>query len=214
MAISSRPPRKPSAWPRTISRRHDAVKLNSALRNTAPSAKPKIEQRRSRRLAVDQHQRDEQRRRQHGGDQERPVETRRARRDGGLQQWRAHRVIVRCDAQLYEPVPASSSAYEPKPSVFFRSSRRVRALATGRLRIGGPFDHRAVVEPHVGPAQHHRQHEPVGRRPVPGVAIGHDRAGGQPAGDLRRADPSDGAGWSPDRRSVALSRLIAPGMCP
>ena len=40
MAMSSRPPRNPSAWPRTISRRHDAVKLNSVLRNAAPSAKP------------------------------------------------------------------------------------------------------------------------------------------------------------------------------
>ena len=40
IAISSKPPRKPSACPFTISRRHDAVKLNSALRKTAPSAKP------------------------------------------------------------------------------------------------------------------------------------------------------------------------------
>ena len=62
MAISRSPPRNPSAWPRAISRRQDAVKLNSALRNTAPSAKPKTRQRGGRRLAVEQDQRDE-----HGG---------------------------------------------------------------------------------------------------------------------------------------------------
>ena len=40
MAMSRSPARKPSAWPRTISRRHEAVKLNSVLRNAMPSAKP------------------------------------------------------------------------------------------------------------------------------------------------------------------------------
>ena len=42
-------------------------------------------------------------------------------------------------------------------------------------RRGGlaPLDHRAGVELHVGLAQHFRQHEPVGGRPVAGVAEGH-----------------------------------------
>ncbi len=62
MAMSRRAPSKPSASPRTIRRRHDAVKLNSDLRNTAPSAKPSTRQGRGRRLAVDQHKRDRARR--------------------------------------------------------------------------------------------------------------------------------------------------------
>ena len=81
MAMSRRPPRNPSAWPRTIRRRHEAVKLNSVLRNAAPSAKPNDQKRRGRRLAVDKNERDEHGERQHRSDQERPVETRRARRD-------------------------------------------------------------------------------------------------------------------------------------
>ena len=39
-AISKSPPSKPSGWPLTMKRRHDAVKLNSVFRNATPSAKP------------------------------------------------------------------------------------------------------------------------------------------------------------------------------
>ena len=45
------------------------------------------------------------------------------------------------------------------------------------MRIGGPFHHRAVIEPDVLAAEQFVQHEPVGRRPVAGVAIAHRRAG-------------------------------------
>ena len=46
--------------------------------------------------------------------------------------------------------------------------KRVRA-------ISGPFNHGAVIELHILMAEHLRQDEPVGRRPVTGVAIADNR---------------------------------------
>ena len=75
------------------------------------------EQRRRGGLPVERNQRDQHRGAEHGGDQERPVEPRQC--GGRCQRRGAHRKI--------------RSAYDPKPSVFFRSSHLVRAEASGRL---------------------------------------------------------------------------------
>ena len=90
--------------------------------------KAEHQQRRGRRLAVDQDERDQHRERQHRGDQERPVETRQraARRVGCA-------AIIEFVATVLDEFPSrSQSAYEPRPSAFFRSSSRVREPATGR----------------------------------------------------------------------------------
>ena len=84
MAISSKPPRKPSAWPRTISRRHDAVKLNSALRNTTPSAKPSTISAAAAGWPSIRTSAISTRGGQHRRDQERPVETRQRAPQHGL----------------------------------------------------------------------------------------------------------------------------------
>src|SRR5215475_5771162 len=39
--------------------------------------------------------------------------------------------------------------------------------------VAGPIDHRACVEPCFLPVEQLVQHEPVGRRPVPCIAVAH-----------------------------------------
>src|SRR5665811_2029390 len=53
----------------------------------------------------------------------------------------------------------------------------------GAAGIAGPFHHRAGIEPGVVAAEQFVQHEPVGRGPVAGVAIGDRRPRRQFAGD-------------------------------
>src|SRR4029077_12079362 len=49
-------------------------------------------------------------------------------------------------------------------------------------RIGGPVDHGAVIEPHVLAAEQLGEHEPVGRGPMPRVAVGQRGTCGQRRG--------------------------------
>ena len=65
-----------------MKRRHDAVKLNSALRNAAPSAKPSTISAAEAGWPSSQHQRDQHGRASTRGDQERPVEPRQLPRRG------------------------------------------------------------------------------------------------------------------------------------
>ena len=139
-AISSSAPSSPPASPRTRKRRHAAVKLNSALRNATPSAKP----------SSDQRGRTPAGRRAATSATSTAAASTAAIRNGQSSRGNAPRRGLRCQrcSWLYSSA-ACRAAHEPKPSAFFRSSHLVRAEATGRLRIGGPVDHRAVIEPHV-----------------------------------------------------------------
>src|SRR5215204_4997349 len=181
MAISSNPPRKPSAWPRTIRRRHEAVKLNSALRNTAPSAKPNTSRAAAagwpstRTSAISTASA--------SAEASRNGQSRRGTRAATADSV-AETLMVFPDerAAVYEPklIPELRPQAELLLEIVEAGARRCDRTA----QIGGPFDHRAGEQAHVGPAKHGRQHEPVRRRPMPSVAVGHDRAGRQ-----RRRDP-------------------------
>src|SRR5262245_1430971 len=50
-------------------------------------------------------------------------------------------------------------------------------------RVAGPIDHRACIEPRFLPVQQLVQHEPVGRRPMPRVAVAHGGPRGHNIGD-------------------------------
>ena len=73
------------------------------------------------RLPVERDQRDQHGGAEHGGDQERPVEPRQA----GGRSFKRRGSSCGCRQ--------ANGDYEPKPSVFFRSSHLVRAEASGRL---------------------------------------------------------------------------------
>ncbi len=125
MAISRRPPRKPSAWPRTISRRQDAVKLNSALRNTAPSAKPNISSAAAAGWPSTS-----------TSATSTAVASTEATRNGQSRRGaRAATADEVASVLIMIPDEVRPRRYEPNPSFFFRSSKRVRALATGRCGL-------------------------------------------------------------------------------
>src|SRR5436190_19139126 len=193
IAISSRPPRKPSAWPRTIKRRHDAVKLNSALRNTAPSAKPRMSSAAAAgcpsittSATSTASARDDATR----NGQSRPG--RRAAAADGVAA-----TLMRFPSRVVRGLGA-----EPQCLLQIVEARaRARDRTT---RIGAPLDHRAWIEPYVGPAQHSREHKPVGRRPVSGVAIGHNRTGRQLG-----CDPGELVLWTePIGRRIVEGRAV------
>src|SRR5664280_2469210 len=78
----------------------------------------------------------------------------------------------------------------------------------GAAGVAGPLHHRAGIEPGLLVAEQFVQHEPVGRRPVAGVAIGDRRACRQFAGDGRefrfRLQPV--CRWIVELRAVDIER--------
>src|SRR3569833_502570 len=59
-----------------------------------------------------------------------------------------------------------------------------RARAGDRtMRVRRPFDHRAVIEANIRVTKHGGKHEPIGRCPMSGVAVGHNRTGRQSCSD-------------------------------
>src|SRR5262245_9761773 len=165
-AMRSSVPKSPPASPRTRNRRHAAVKLNSAVRNAAPSAKPprisaadaacQSSVTRATRIAVA------------AMAALRYGQSCRAAAAGtagaavltdviAVQLIRAARTGKRSGAaakHLLEVVP-------------FGAGGGQRAA-----RIGAPLGHRAGIDPHVLAAQDFGQDEPVGGCPMAGVAIG------------------------------------------
>src|SRR5262245_55717249 len=170
-AISRKVPTNPPASPRVRKRRHAAVKLNSAVKKAMPSAKPS------------------------------PIRP----ADAG---WRSSRTSAVSNAAATTAADTNSQsgwraivAAEADPSAALARAIRLRSEAErflqvvplGALRldgpagIGGPFHHRAGVELHAFAPQHLGQDEPVGRRPMAGVAVARDRARrqlGECAGEL------------------------------
>ena len=174
MAISSKPPSKPSACPRTMQPPPRRGEAEFGLEEHDAQRKAEHDQRGGGGLAVDQDQRNQHRGGQHRRDQERPVEARQRRRSAGFGGSEAHGFV-----SLRGPAAGSGAEAERLLHIVPAGARRGDRAA----RVGGPLDHRAVVEAHVGPTEHHRQHEPVGRRPMAGVAVADDRTGRKLAGD-------------------------------
>src|SRR5262249_22506312 len=125
-AISSSAPMRPPASPLTRKRRHAAVNENSVLRNATPSAKPRMIS------AAD------------AGCPSGPtsatstaVPSSAAIRNGQSSRGNS------ADGESVVVVIAVPENYDPKPSVFFRSSHLVRAEASGRLES----DVQSTIEP-------------------------------------------------------------------
>src|SRR5438034_3429838 len=167
-AISSRAASNPPASPFTRKRRHAAVNENSVLRKAAPSAKPPTINAAeagcpsSTTSAIGT-----------------AVASTAAIRNGQSSRDTAggENVVVLMNI--------SSDAAPEGADLRAEAKRLLQVIPLGPVgrkrtaRVRGPIDHRAVIELHVGAAEQFRQHEPVGRGPMAGVAIGHRRTARQ-----------------------------------
>src|ERR1043166_1965185 len=183
-AISSSAASIPPASPRTRNRRHAAVNENSALRKAAPRPKPRTSS---------------------AADAGCPssatsatstaVASTAAMRNGQSSRGGAATAGVSRAAILMRGVVWLRPEAELLLQVIPLGARRGKRAAG----VGGPVDHRAVIELHVLAAENLGEDEPVRRRPVPGVAIGH-----------RRADRHSGGGERGER-GLRL-QAIGPGI--
>ena len=121
-----------------------AVKLNSALRNTAPSAKPRTSSAAAAGWPSSSDQRDQHRRA--------PA----PRRSGTASRAAAARGARQCRVSAadvdHRRCPGTVETHRSRPEAErLLQIVPVACAPTGKraVRIGGPFDHRAVVEPHI-----------------------------------------------------------------
>src|SRR5215467_851052 len=163
IAITIKPPSRPPASPRVRNRRQAAVKLNSALRKATPSPKP------PRISAADA-----------GCWSSNTSATRMAV---------APRASPRNRRSIRTAAPGSDAAklavdMETPERRSGSEAKRLFQIVPLRARgfnraagIAGPLDHGAGIEPGLFPAEQFVHDEPVGRRPVAGVAVIHHRPG-------------------------------------
>src|ERR1043165_701528 len=161
-AVSSSAPSMPPASPLTRKRRHAAVNENSVLRNAAPSPKPRITSAADAGCPSS-----------HTSATSTAAPSTAAIRNGQSSRGNSAGVdsVVVLISVWPDAGPSTGAQLRPEAELLFQ----VIPLGAGRGKraagVRGPVDHRAVVELHVLAAEHFRQHEPVGRRPMAGVAI-------------------------------------------
>ena len=167
-----------------MKRRHDAVKLNSALRKTTPSAKPHSSSPADAGCPSSS-----------TSATRTAVASTAAARNGQSSRGTVARTVGSAVAAVMDVAIGMRHAL----GITGRADRLleiVPARARGFDRpagIGGPLDHGAGIEPHVLAAEQLGQDKPVGRRPMAGVAVADDRAFRQRRGDRgqlrRRSQP-------------------------